>query len=266
MDFATLENQFKVLGSETRLRVLDVLLANTDGLRFSEIAKKLDIYPSTLEDHLKRLVETGFISHTNSLYRYNLNTEYAYQIAGSLARFCSSNYFSTHILVLDDDLLKERFLTLKCDGVFDILALMNKAKSVIDSGADSAKAGGAMNMELELSFFEFYPINLKGSNLEILFTKSLLEEFLKHEKKDIFLQGFDSSRTKVFIVEDCNFAVMTTAKFGALFLPTLDGEMDFSQALFFSDQIAVNWLNDLFDYTKSLGEELTPKEMREVWK
>jgi predicted transcriptional regulator len=62
------------------------------------------------------------------------------------------------------------------------------------------------------------------------------------------------------------FAMMTTREYGALFLPTLDGKMDFSQGLFFSDSVAVEWLNDLFDYTKSIGKELTPKEVRDVWK
>lgn len=266
MDFTALENQFKILGSETRLRVIDVLLQHSGGLRFSEIAKTLGIYPSTLEDHLKRLVDAGLISHTDSIYRCNINTERVYNLTKNLSDYCNPTYFSTHTLLIDDEILKERFLTLKYDGVYDILSLMNKAKSVVDGGIAIAKAGGAMDMQLEISFFEFYPMDLKTTDIEVLFTKSILDAFLEIDKKELFFKGFDPKRTRLYVIDDCKIAMMTSDSFGALFLPTLDGNMDFSQGLFFSDSNSVSWLNDLFDYLKSKGEELSPKEMRKVWK
>lgn len=266
MDFTALENQFKVLGSETRLRVVDVILQNSGGLRFSEIAKALDIYPSTLEDHLKRLVDAGFISHTDNIYRCNVNTERVYQLAKSLHDCCEPPYFSSHVLSIDNESLKERFLKLKYDGVFDLISLMNKVKSVIDGGLTIAKAGGAMDMHLEVSFFEFYPMDLKETDVELLFTKSLLEGFLKFENKELFFKGLNPDKTRIHVVDDCRIAMMTSEGFGALFLPALDGKVDFTQGIFFSDQASVDWLHGLFDYLKSTGDEISPKEIRKVWK
>ncbi|TFG27486.1 ArsR family transcriptional regulator [Candidatus Thorarchaeota archaeon] len=266
MDFTTLENQFKVLGSETRLRVVNALIQSRGGLRFSEIAKALDIYPSTLEDHLKRLVESGIISRTDQIYRSTMNTERVYQIVKSLNDTCDSTYFSTHILSIDNDSLKERFLTLKFDCVYDLLSLMNRSKDVIDNGMKLAKAGGAMDMQLETSFFEFYPIDLKDTDVEVIFTKSILDDFLEVENKELFFKGFNPKRTRLYVVDDCSVAMMTSESFGALFLSNLDGTMDFTKGLFFSDQNAVGWLHDLFDYLKSTGEEFSPKEIRKVWK
>jgi len=266
MNFTTLENQFKVLGSETRLRVVTTLIRNKEGLRFSEIAKILDIYPSTLEDHLKRLVDTGFISHIDQIYKSNINTERVYQIAKSLNDYSDPTYFSTHILAIDDDSLKERFLTLKIDGVYSLLSLMNKAKTVVDSGMTMAKAGGAMDMELEVSFFEFYPMDLKEVDVELIFTKSVLEEFLEFDNKELFFAGLNPNHTRLYTVDECSVAMMTSESFGALFLPTINGLVDFTKGLFFSDQTSVQWLNDLFDYLKSTGKEISPKEIMKVWK
>ncbi len=266
MDFTLIENQFKVLGSATRLQVIDLLLQNKEGLRFSEIAKKLDIYPSTLEDHLKRLIDAEFISHMDGRYQSNVNTERVHLFARTMHDSCTPSYFSTHLLAIEEPSLKDRFLTLECDGVIDLLALMNKAKSIIDDGLSIAKVGGAMDMQLEVSFFEFYPMDLREADLEILFTKHLLEEFLQHEKRDLFMQGFNPKRSKIYIVDDCKFAMMTTTTHGALFLPHLNGKTDFTQGLFFSNPQAVDWLNDLFDYTKSKGDELSPREISKIWK
>ena len=109
MEYIALENQFKVLASETRLRIVDVLLQNSPGLRFSEIAKALDIYPSTLEDHLKRLVNVGFISHKDGTYQCNVNTERVFILVKTLNDNNAHNYFSSHFLAVDDESLKERF-------------------------------------------------------------------------------------------------------------------------------------------------------------
>ena len=266
MEFPVLENQFKVLASETRLRIVDVLLQDGIGLRFSEIAKALDIYPSTLEDHLKRLVEVGFISHKDGMYRCNVNTERVYKLAKSLSDNTSHTYFSTHSLTVDDESLRDRFLGLKYDGVYDLLSLMNKAKTIVEGGMTSAIAGGAMDMQLEVSFFEFYQMDLKETDIEVLFTKLILDELRKIENKELFFKGFTPSRTRFYIVDDCNIAMMASESFGALFLPLLEGKVDFTQGLFFSNRTSVKWLHDLFDYLKSQGEELSPKEMRKVWK
>ncbi len=266
MEFTALENQFKVLASETRLRIVDALLQNNTGLRFSEIAKALDIYPSTLEDHLKKLVDVGFISRKDGIYLCNVNTERVYKLAKVLSDDCGYTYFTTHSLSVDDESLKERFLSLKYDGVFDLLSLMNKVRTIVDSGLTIAKAGGALDIQLEVSFFEFYQMDLKDTNIEVLFTKSILDDFMKIENKEIFFKGFDPNRTRLYIIDDCNIAILASESFGALFLPVLEGKVDFTQALLFSDQTSVDWLHDLFDFLKSQGEELSSKEMRNVWK
>jgi len=266
MEYSTLENQFKVLASETRLRIVDVLLQDGIGLRFSEIANALDIYPSTLEDHLKRLVEVSFISHKDGMYRCNVNTERVYRLVKSFSDNTSNTYFSTHSLAVDDESLRDRFLGLKYDGVYNLLSLMNKTKTIVEDGMTLAKAGGAMDMQLEVSFFEFYQMDLKETDIEVLFTKSILNDLMKIESKEIFFKGFTPDRTRLYIIDNCNIAMMASESFGALFLPVLEGNVDFTQGIFFSDRTSVAWLHDLFDYLKSHGEELSPKEMRKVWK
>lgn len=129
-----------------------------------------------------------------------------------------------------------------------------------------AKAGGAMDMQLEVSFFEFYPMDLMETDIEVLFTKSILDEFFEMDNKDLFFKGFNPNRTRLYIVNDCSVAMMASENIGALFLPDLNGQIDFTKGLFFSDQASVDWLHDLFDHLKSTGEELSPKEIRKVWK
>ena len=70
---------FGALAQETRISILRLLVRNSpDGLRVSEIAKQLDIVPSTLSGHLNVLKRSGLLTSKRNqreiIYSVNLET------------------------------------------------------------------------------------------------------------------------------------------------------------------------------------------------
>lgn len=70
---------FGAMAQETRISILRLLVRNSpDGLRVSEIAKRLDIVPSTLSGHLNVLKRSGLVTSKRNqreiIYTVDLET------------------------------------------------------------------------------------------------------------------------------------------------------------------------------------------------
>lgn len=90
-DVARYADMFTALGSESRLRVLRLLLfAYPNGLVVGEIQRDLGISPSTLSHHLERLKQEGLVrvKRESTFLRYTANTEALQQLLTFLVSEC----------------------------------------------------------------------------------------------------------------------------------------------------------------------------------
>ena len=88
-------DMFTALGTESRLRILRLLLAaHPDGLVVSDIADELHIAPSTLSHHLDKLKneELVHVRREGTFLRYSANTQTLQELLGFLyAECCTRN-------------------------------------------------------------------------------------------------------------------------------------------------------------------------------
>jgi Mn-dependent DtxR family transcriptional regulator len=84
----------KILASETLLGILGLLLKEQRVLRFTDNARALDIYPSSLEDHLKRLVENNLVVHAEGISLANVNTEVVQWVVNFVSRVQGNAFFA----------------------------------------------------------------------------------------------------------------------------------------------------------------------------
>ena len=85
-DVAKFADMFAAMGTEPRLRIMQLLLAaHPDGLVVGEIQAELDIPNSTLSHHLEKLKneELVIVRRESTFMRYTANTE----VLQSLLRF-----------------------------------------------------------------------------------------------------------------------------------------------------------------------------------
>lgn len=92
-DVARFADMFTALGSESRLRVLRLLLfAHPNGLVVGEIQRDLGVSPSTLSHHLERLKQEGLVTvrRESTFLRYAANTEVLQELLTFLVSECCS--------------------------------------------------------------------------------------------------------------------------------------------------------------------------------
>ncbi|MFX1236368.1 MAG: hypothetical protein ACFE8P_01465, partial [Promethearchaeota archaeon] len=56
--------------------------------------------------------------------------------------------------------------------------------------------------------------------------------------------------SKLFITEKSKYFIAITNKFGVLFLPNLNGNIDYQQCLLFNDPKAISWLEEWLNQIK----------------
>lgn len=90
-DVARFADMLAALGTETRLRIVRLLLqAHPEGLVVGEIGTELGITPSTLSHHLEKLKNEGLVSvkRESTFLRYTANTAALEEILGFLFAEC----------------------------------------------------------------------------------------------------------------------------------------------------------------------------------
>jgi len=88
-------DQFSAMGTEPRLRIMQVLLsAHPEGLVVGEIQDELEIPNSTLSHHLDKLKNEGLVTvrRESTFLRYSANTEVLQELLQFLyAECCTRN-------------------------------------------------------------------------------------------------------------------------------------------------------------------------------
>jgi DNA-binding transcriptional ArsR family regulator len=94
-DVARYADMFAAMGTESRLRIMQLLLsAHPDGLVVGEIQSELEISSSTLSHHLDKLKNEGLIevSREGTFLRYRASTSALKDLLGFLyAECCTRN-------------------------------------------------------------------------------------------------------------------------------------------------------------------------------
>ena len=94
-DVAKFADMFAAMGTEPRLRIMQLLLAaHPDGLVVGEIQAELDIPNSTLSHHLEKLKNEGLVQvrRESTFLRYTANTEALQELLQFLyAECCTRN-------------------------------------------------------------------------------------------------------------------------------------------------------------------------------
>ncbi|MHA2206532.1 MAG: helix-turn-helix domain-containing protein [Candidatus Thorarchaeota archaeon] len=251
----------KTLASDTRLGIIQLLLSKPDGHRFNEIAKALDILPSTLEAHVKRLLDHEMIAHIENRYVANINTEITLWILNALSPISDEPYFSTHKMTIEERQLRTRFHTLNYEVYNDLLSILTKAKDTFSEGIEMGFLGGSMDMQLEQGFFDLWKPSFKHTSVEAVFTREGIEDLKNLEHPERFIDAVNPSKTKVFLVEKCDFAIGGCERGGFLFLPKPGAEVDFNSCLCFEDSEGAKWLKDVFDALKAQSFEITIEDL-----
>ncbi len=92
---AAFADMFAAIGTESRLRILRLLLsAHPGGMVVNEIGQELGIAPSTLSHHLDKMKHEGLVTVTRegTFLRYAANTDTLEQLLGFLyAECCTRN-------------------------------------------------------------------------------------------------------------------------------------------------------------------------------
>lgn len=94
-DVVKFADMFSAMGTESRLRILRLLLsAHPEGLVVGEVAEELEIPASTLSHHLDKLRNENLVNvrREGTFLRYTANTEALQELLGFLyAECCTRN-------------------------------------------------------------------------------------------------------------------------------------------------------------------------------
>jgi len=258
------ESLFKTLSSETRLKIMDLLGKEERGLRFSKISQALDIHSSTLEDHLKRLVENGIISHTDNRYISTLNSLRFRHFIESISSDELNNYMSSHLMTIENRKLADELWKLDFTLMTDLLSIIRKAQTSFTTDSEWGFLGGSMNMRLEQSFFELWDPDLKGIALDAVFTPEGIEDIISMNLGNLFFDAVSPDKINIYTIPECNWAIAGNKKGGLLFLPDLQFKVDFTQCLCFESERGRKWLMKVFEHLKSRSSIINPKELRKI--
>lgn len=253
-----LEEIIGALKSQTRRQVVELLLENPEGLRFSEIARALSIYPSTLEKHLAKLVRSKVISHHDIHYLSTVNSILVWENFKNLQKIDSGSYLSSHTLPIENHDLRVRFGSLTFEVILDLISIVNQIKNDFKAAQDLIQAGGNLDYQIGKTVYGSGMLNHKNTQVEIILTRQLINQIQNQEEENLFLSKFDEKKTWLYEIEECNLGLGVGESSGFLFLPKLDFEIDYNQCLHTKDPDAIEWLRDLFDHLKAQSQIFNP--------
>ncbi|MFW9886247.1 MAG: winged helix-turn-helix domain-containing protein, partial [Candidatus Thorarchaeota archaeon] len=193
MDDESLNEIMGVLRSRTRRKVLELLLHSVQGLRFSEIARALEVYPSTLEKHLASLVKSGTIAHHNLLYLPTLNSGRIWQALDGFLSMFPEPYLMTHTLPLEDDVLRRECRSLTFEIVPDLISIINKIREDFEKSQTMIQAGGQLDYHIGRSVYGSGMLSHKKTRVEIILTEQLINDIRYRGEESLFLSQFDES-------------------------------------------------------------------------
>ncbi len=258
MDDEHLEKTIGALKAQKRRQVVELLLENPQGLRFNEISRALSIYPSTLEKHLAKLVESLVISHHDGRYLATVNSIHISDAIKNLQRNGFIYYLSSHILLLDNHELRARFGSLIFEVIPDLISIINQIKSDFDETQVLIQAGGNLDYQIGKSIYQSGMLNHEKIQVELILTHELIDLIRSHGEENLFMNQFNDKTTRLYEIQECSLGIGVGESSGFLFLPRLDFEVDYHQCLYTRSSSSIAWLRDVFGYLKAQSQVFVP--------
>ncbi|MFX0108182.1 MAG: ArsR family transcriptional regulator [Candidatus Hodarchaeota archaeon] len=258
MDDDSLDEIVGTFKSRTRREVVELLLENPRGLRFMEISKSLRIHPSTLENHLAKLVGSRVISHHEDLYLSTVNSIILWERLKHLRNIDSNSYLSSHILPLENHNLRARFGPLTFEVIPDLISIINQVKNDFNDTQALIQAGGNLDYHIGKSVYGSGMLNHKNTRVEIILNRQLVNQIRNREEENLFLNQFDEETTRLYEIEECSLGLGVGESSGFLFLPQLDSEIDYNRCLYTKEPKAIEWLRDVFGHLKAQSQIFNP--------
>jgi predicted transcriptional regulator len=258
LDDESLNAIMRVLRSRKRRQVLELVLHNVQGLRFSEIARALEIYPSTLEKHLASLVKSGAIAHHNQLYLPTLNSGLIWQALDGFLSISPEPYLMTHTLPLEDDMLRREFRSLTFEVILDLISIINKIRDDFEKPQTMIQAGGQLDYHIGRSVYGSGMLSHKKTKVEIILNEQLINDIRCRGEESLFLSQFDESMTQLYSIKECSLGLGVSDSSGFLFLPRLDHVVDFNQCMYTQSREGVSWLKKVFGCFKKQAQIFIP--------
>ncbi|MHA1146548.1 MAG: ArsR family transcriptional regulator [Candidatus Helarchaeota archaeon] len=242
------ENVLGLFKSKVRMKIFNFLMNNRENAKFNEIASELDMVPSTLEYHLKQMVTNGLIYHVDNKYGVNA---YSMIIWGALNKILEFNsqqpFLKNHLLPINDQSLIKDFSKLELKVVPDMISLFTIFQQKFQKKISNFRIAGTFNLELEERIMKISGIDFNFDKIELMTDHENFVKFISYENFDFFLNLTKLENLKLYLIDKCNFYLGISDELGMLFLPKIDGTIDFQACLIFDNPENLKWLEKFYD-------------------
>lgn len=251
---------FGLFRSETRIKILDLLIEEKLPLNFTEITKKTKTASSTLEYHLKQLKKEGLITHTNNQYSINAYSKIIWSNINSLNNLESKLLFlKTHKLPLENQKLLNDFIKIRVTHIPDMISLLTFMTSLNMENIEKMQMIGIFDLEMEekMSNIIFSGKTDKVINqIDLIMTLDNFEELVSYHNFEKYYNMVNLDKLNAYLVKECNFTLSISEKFGMVYLPNLDGTIDYQQGLLFTSPKALKWLQKWYNLVKNKAKRI----------
>ncbi|UYP44837.1 hypothetical protein NEF87_001122 [Candidatus Lokiarchaeum ossiferum] len=242
-----------------RCRIIEILLQEKGLVRFSELVKQTGMKSSSLEYHVKQMVENGIINHTVEGYSANGNSQIAHGIL-SLTKLSQNDleYFKNHYFPFKDALMILRLMTTKPLVIPDLFSLLSSFQQYLTPHNLDICIGGSFDLDLEYRAMNFSDFKFQFANTEILSDRENFSQFLNHEHFSTFIKMVGSQKISIFILEKpLNFYFGVVNHLGIIFLPDLNDEIDYQKCLLFNTPEGIAILSSLIQTLKKKAKKIS---------
>ncbi len=248
---------FKILKSKIRINILELLINNSQPLKFNELVKKLKISSSTLEYHLKKMTESGLLCHTEDQYFTNA---YSNVIWSRVIEIPISHdiliYLKSHLLpILNIDLIRE-FNRTTPTLIPDLISLFLSLQNSVPRQILNLKLAGKLNLELEEKMIQMTNKEYDIESIEIITDYQNFKNLICYKNIGELFTNKMLANLKVSLIENINLYIAIFDEQGILCLPKIDNVIDYQECLFFNNSKGIEWLNHIFNYFKKFSKPI----------
>lgn len=265
-EYDKISDLFFGVDSTIRIRILDFLVQ--DGpKKFSEIASHLNIIPSTLQNHLQKLVDLQIIHKSSNKYTPSLLGQTLFSTIrkyNDLLTPPKADYFRNHYLPnFDFDAINE-LNTLEFEIFTNMISILEKSIEIINR-VDFRKMtmGGVIDLEIEKTFIKYFKGEYKNLYFDIIFTGNVFTEFFATMELRFIRKKFDLDKMNFYFSKDCEVTFFIIHDIAFLFLPSISGKMDFNAGLIFNTPDGVNFVSKIATFYKKKAKNLSKRELED---
>jgi len=249
-----------LIASEKRYKIILNLSGNPKSL--SELSKIINVKPSNLLPHIRKLECEGLIESKNGKYLLTesgklvkelfLGVIFGMNIIEKYKDFWNSHDISS----IPNSLLRRIYELGECKVVKnsseDIYELHEEFIRNIGLSSKIYGISSVYHPEYPLTFLK---LAKSGKDINLILTESVFDKVKKKNPKEL-KEYLELDNAKMYVVEDAKLAMVVSDKFLYLSLYFKNGVYDVSEFLISYDESALMWGKELFDYYLKKSKEI----------